>query len=165
MNTGPQIPPTPGKQERKCMSGLAKCATGCGIAVLVLIVIAAVLTVAGMRIAKKQLDNLTADYRKIGFSETVRGQKLSLKSDITEPTILLGQLVQVYGSCSTNLAVIAQVAEIHGTVSGRLHFKGQILRIMSTARIEGGAEIIAQSFANDGVIEGEIIRKNHAAAQ
>ena len=146
------------------MSGTAKWATGCGIIVAILIATAAIVTTVGVRIAKKQLDKLTAEYREMGFTETVRGQKLTLKSEITEPTILMGQLVQFYGDCSTDLAVIAQVAEIHGTVKGRLYFKGQVLRIMSTARIEGGADILAQSFVNDGTIDGNIIQKNHAGA-
>jgi cytoskeletal protein CcmA (bactofilin family) len=92
----------------------------------------------------------------MGFDETVQGQKLTVRNDITKPTLLLGQLVQVYGNCSTSLAVVAQVAEIHGNIEGTLHFKGQVLRVMPTSTIKNGADVIAQSFVNEGKIEGEI---------
>lgn len=134
----------------------AKLGIGCGILALILAVGVAVAAIAGVKIAKGHLDKLTSEYREMGFDKTMQGQKLTVRKDIFEQTILLGQLVQVYGNCSTNLAIIAQVAELHGNVDGKLHFKGQVLRVMPTATVKNGADIAAQSFVNEGKIEGEI---------
>ncbi len=160
----PKAPPSPPPEPKKSLPGAAKLGIGCGITALILAAALTVAIVAGVRIARKQLASLTAEYREMGFDETVRGQKLTVRKEITEKTLLLGQLVQVYGDCSTDLAIVAQVAEVHGSIDGKLFFKGQVLRVMPTASIKDGADIVAQSFVNEGNIEGEISERTQQSS-
>ena len=150
---------------KKGMPVIAKVGIGCGAAILIAIALIVITAIVGVKVAKKQIEKMTAEYREMGFTETMQGQKLTIRGDISEQTLLLGQLVQFYGNCSTNLAIMAQVAEVHGTIEGKLHFKGQVLRITPSGRIRNGADIVAQSFVNDGTIEGEITQKTQMSVQ
>lgn len=145
------------------MSGIAKCGLGCAIVLLIGVIALSIGVIATVRLGRKYIESLTAEYRDMGFTETIRGQKLTVRQDMDKPTILLGQMVEVYGSSSTNLAVVAQVAEIHGNIDGKLYFKGQVLRIMPEAHIRNGADITAQSFTNDGTVEGDLVQQTTTA--
>ena len=150
------VPPNLPKQG---MSTGAKWGLGCGIGCLTLILIAAIAGFAGYRFLMRCVDTMTQELRQRGFEKVVKGQAIVVKDEITEPTLYLGQAVKILGDCKTNLAIIAQLAEIHGRVDGKVYFRGQMLTIQPKAELLNGLDITAQVLQKYGKITGGITGK------
>ena len=84
------------------------------------------------------------DYAKkflaLGFENVEKGDLLEIKGDIHEPTLYQGDGVRIYGNCTTNLAIVAKLAEIYGRVQGKVYFQGQRIKIMPKAELAGGLD-------------------------
>ena len=141
---------------KKGMSTGAKWGTGCGIGCLTLIVIIAVVGFIGFRFAKGKLGAMTQEMEELGFENVVKQQVIEVRDEITEPTLYMGQMVKILGNCTTNLAIIAQAAEIHGKVDGKVYFRGQMLTIQPTAELLNGLDVTAQAIQKYGKVHGEI---------
>jgi hypothetical protein len=142
--------------EKKGMGTGAKVALGCGIGCLVLVVVFAVAAFVAFRMGMSYLDKAAEEFRAKGFENVVRVQNIEVTEPIHEPVLYMGQVVKIMADCTTDLAVMAQVCEIHGTVEGKLHFVGQVLTIQPGAVLKGGLDTKAQLIQNYGQIEGEI---------
>ena len=79
-------------------------------------------------------------FQSLGFENTVRGASLEIKEDIGEPTLYQATGVRIYGNCTTNLAIVAKLAEIYGRVQGKVYFRGQRIKIMPKAELAGGLD-------------------------
>ena len=101
---------------KKKMSSGAKSGIGCGIGCLTLIIIFCIGGWLAYRFIHGKVAVLTAELRQIGFAQEVKAQTLEVRNDIQQPVIYIGQAVKILGNCTTNLAIIAQMAEIHGKV-------------------------------------------------
>jgi len=66
------------------------------------------------------------------------------------------QVVKVWGRCTTNLCILAQVAEIYGPIEGRLYFRGQVLTIHPTAVLKNGMDVEAQKLVRKGQVKGPV---------
>jgi hypothetical protein len=142
---------------KKGMSTGAKWGLGCGIGCLTLILIAAIAGFAGYRFIMGKVDAMTRELQQQGFAKVVKGQALVIKDEITEPTLYIGQAVKILGDCKTNLAIIAQVGEIHGRVDGKAYFRGQVLTIQPKAELCNGLDVMAQVIQKYGKIVGGIM--------
>lgn len=132
-----------------------KCLIGCGIGCGAFLVIAVIGCFVGYRWLMNYVDEKAAPFEARGFKRVTAWQ-LTITDDITEPTLFVGQMVQIKGDADAEVAIIAQMAEIHGTISGKLHFHGQILDIKPGAQLEQGLDVHAQIVNIQGKVAGEI---------
>ncbi len=143
--------------EKKGLSKGAKWGIGCGVGCLTFIVILAIAGFIGFKVVKAKIDKVEAELKSHGFEHVVKGQMLEISDNITKPELYMGQIVKIMGDCSTNLAVMSQLCEIHGKINGDFYFRGQLLTIQPNAVIEGNLDIKAQALQNYGKVNGEII--------
>ena len=145
--------------EKKGLSSRAKWGIGCGIGCLVIIILVAIAGYVGFRYVMGMLDDMTQEFNQLGFEHVVKAQSIEVQEDIHEKTLYMGQVVKIYGNCTTDLAILAQMAEIHGNVGGKVYFRGQLLVIQPGAVITNGVDVMAQAVKNYGKVEGEITGK------
>lgn len=106
---------------------------------------------------EKQVEAFAAPFEAQGF-ERVTGQVVEVTSDIQKPTVYTVQVFKLEANSEADLAVMAQVAEINGTINGDLHFFGQTLKIHPDAVITGDLHVqVAQVVDNRGTVQGNII--------
>ena len=142
--------------KKKGLSAGAKWGIGCGSGCLVLAVVLIVLGVAGFTFIKGKLGAWQEEFAALGFDEVKTGQVLEAKETITVPTLYVGQTVKITADATTNLAIVAQMAEIHGRVAGTVYFRGQVLMVKPGAKIEGDLDLAAQSVVLEGEVKGEV---------
>jgi hypothetical protein len=142
--------------KKKGLSTGSKWGIGCGCGCLVMVVLIVVGVVFGVRFAKDKVAGMTQELKQYGFEKEVKGQIVEVKEDIAEPTLYAGQAVKILGNCTTNLAILAQMGEIHGRVDGKVYFRGQILIIQPNAVLMNGLDVKAQVIQKYGTINGEI---------
>jgi hypothetical protein len=130
---------------------------GCGVGCVVVLLLIVVGGLVGIRLAWSYIDRQAQAYEAMGFDRRVTGQAIEVTRPITEPTLLMGQMVKVGAGSETNIAIIAQLAEIHGIVKGDVYFLGQILLIQPGAVVQGSIHVKgAQAIDLYGTVEGEI---------
>lgn len=83
-------------------------------------------------------------FKSLGFEKVERGSLLEVKYEIQEPTVFEGRGVRIHGNCTTNLAIVANIAEIYGRVSGKVYFRGGKITVMPGALVEGGLDSSGQ---------------------
>jgi hypothetical protein len=105
------------------------------------------------------LDDMTQEFSQLGFEHVVKAQTIEVQEDIHEKTLYMGQVVKIFGNCSTDLAIMAQMGEIYGNVGGKVYFRGQVLVIQPGAVITNGVDVMAQAVKNYGKVEGGITGK------
>ena len=110
---------------------------------------------------QEKIDTYAADFEAQGY-ERVTGQVVNLTS-VQQPTVLTVQRFQLNGDSEASLAVLAQSAEINGTINGDLHFLGQMLKIHPGSVITGNLHIkAAQMIDNRGTVEGQVLEDQDA---
>jgi hypothetical protein len=147
---------TPNTPPKKKLSTGAKWAIGCGSGCLVMILLGVALTVAGVVIAKNIITKYETELKEFGFETVVSGQTIEVNQPVTSPQLFKGQMVGIMTNCETDVAVLAQMCEVYGTIQGKLYFRGQMLVIHPGARIMDGIDIKAQFMDNQGEVYGEI---------
>lgn len=106
----------------------------------------------------EQVDEFAGRFEDQGYHR-VRGQVLEVTTEVRSPTVYTVQAFTLKADTQSDIAVIAQVAEIEGTVNGDLHFLGQVLTIHPDAVVTGNVYVeMAQVVEIDGTVEGEVIR-------
>ncbi len=145
--------------EKKKMGTGAKVAIGCGSGCLVVVLLGGVLIGVGAVYLKKMIAGYEAELKGYGFESVTSGQVLDITEPVTEPTLFKGQVIRILTDSSTNIAILAQVCEIHGQVDGKLYFRGQVLTVEPRAKILGGIDAQAQVIQNNGTIKGGITGK------
>ena len=106
---------------------------------------------------EKQVEAFAVRFEAQGY-ERVKGQVVEVTKDIERPTVYTVQVFKLEADSAADLAVMAQVAEINGTIDGDLHFLGQSLTIHPDAVITGDLHVqMAQVVDNRGSVEGEVI--------
>ena len=143
-------------QAKKGMSTGAKWGLGCGVGCLVIVILVAVGGFVGYRVIKGKIAGTVTELKNLGFAKVETGPQFVVTTDITEPTLYVAQMVKITGNCTTNLAIVAQMAEIHGRVDGKVYFRGQILVVQPNAELRGGLDVQAQVIQKFGRIDGAI---------
>ena len=134
-----------------------KCALGCGGGCLVMLIMLFTITLAGFKYLNEWIETNTDEFREKGFEQVVKGQIIEITSDVTEPTLYIGQSVKIRSDCTTNLAVIAQMCEVYGEVDGSMYFKGQMLIVQPSAHVKGDLDVFGQMIENFGTIDGNVV--------
>lgn len=142
--------------KKKGMSTGAKWGLGCGIGCLAVIIIISIGVFITVKFVKGKIDETASELKQLGFEHVVKKQVIEINDKITKPTLYMGQVVNVMADCGTDLAVMAQVCEIHGKVDGKVYFRGQILIVQPHAELKNGLDIVAQVLQKYGKIEGEV---------
>ncbi len=83
-------------------------------------------------------------------------QTIQVTEDVVEPTVYVGQLVKIVADCDSDIAIIAQVGQVHGRVVGTVYFRGQTLVIEPEAEVQGDLDVKAQIVQVYGKVAGEI---------
>ena len=147
--------------EKKTSSG-TKWVVGCGCGCLTLLIVIGIVTFFAVKFFMNKIDDMALEFQEQGFETVVKGQTIKVTDDIQEQTLYMGQMIDIYGHCYTNMAIIAQMAELNGIVDGNVYFRGQMLTIQPNAIIHGDLDITAQTLQCDGVVDGEIKGKYQA---
>ena len=145
--------------EKKKMKTGAKVAIGCGSGCLGIILLAVAAVVVGTLYVKKIVSKYEMELKGYGFEEVTSGQMLNITQPVTDPILFKAQSIRIMSDCSTNMAVLAQVCEIDGTIEGKLYFRGQVLTINPGAEVLGGIDAQAQLLQNKGLVHGGITGK------
>jgi hypothetical protein len=121
-------------------------ASRCGVtaAVLGLILLVSWLVDHRLAVVVGPGPDFAKKFQALGFENVVRGTSLDIKEDIQEPTLYQAAGVRIYGNCTTNLAIVARVAEIYGRVQGKVFFRGQKITVMANAELLGGIDSSGQ---------------------
>jgi hypothetical protein len=159
-------------QQPQGLSAGAKTAIGCGaVAFLLMVVICGGIVWVGylavdkaqevvqqvIQELEKQTEAFAVRFEAQGF-DRVKGQMVEVTKDVERPTVYTAQVFRLEADSAADLAVMAQVAEINGTINGDLHFLGQSLTIHPDAVITGNLHVqMAQVVDNRGTVEGEVI--------
>ncbi|MCF7848292.1 MAG: hypothetical protein K9M45_05530 [Kiritimatiellales bacterium] len=148
------------KPVKKKLGTGAKWGIGCGSGCLVLILLVAGVAIFSVFYVKKIVATYETELKGLGFEKVEMAQMQDVHDPVTEPILFKGQTVRIFADCSTNIAVLAQLCEIHGKIEGKLYFRGQLLTIQPKAEITGGLDATAQLVQNHGKVEGGITGKH-----
>ena len=148
------VPPLP-PQKKKLSKG-AKWAIGCGSGCLTVLILTAIAITAVSLYVKKQIAAYERELKNQGFTTVMEQQLLTITEKVHAPILYKGQLVRLLADSNCDVAILAQAAEIHGTIYGKVYFRGQALTIEPNAKVYGGIDAKASVIQNLGLIEGEI---------
>jgi len=123
------------------------------IGCLSLLILIIVLSLLGYYILTEKL---CPDFDDLGFHEKVEAQYIEVNETIGTPTFYLGQHVKILSDSKSDIAIMAQLAEIYGKIEGNVYFCGQLLTIQPIANIEGNLDVKAQLINMYGEVNGEI---------
>jgi hypothetical protein len=143
-----------GPQKSKKKKWVIGCSIGCLVA-LVLFILVVALGIYGVKYGIKMIEEISSEFEKQGFVK-VTAQSIEVNEEITEPTVYLGQTVKIIADCHTDVAIIAQIAQIHGKVAGTLYFRGQLLTIEPEAHLQGVLDLKCQIVTIYGKVDGQI---------
>jgi hypothetical protein len=129
---------------------------GCGIGCLVVLVLFILVIAIGVKYGKKLINEMSDEFEKQGFVKVV-SQNIEVNEDVTERTVYVGQIVKIIGDCSDDIAIIAQMAQIHGKVTGTLYFRGQLLTIEPGGHLQGDLDVKCQVVTIYGKVDGQIL--------
>lgn len=126
---------------------------------LILSVLAVLLGVgawAGFRYFEGKAQGFVAEFEAQGYSK-VEGKRVFTKEEIPEKRVYLAEFCRIGAGSSSDLAIVGQIAEVHGTVNGDLSFWGQTLLIKEDAVITGNLNAPwCQLIILDGRVDGNI---------
>ena len=153
MNHDPTQQTMPTK--RGC-SPIAAVLVGCGTVFLLGIVGLGVAGFLGYRWASNQVEQFTSEFEEKGY-EQVMGQLVEETDPIDSSRVYVAQMVIIRDEVNADLAIMAQSAEIHGTVAGDIDFMGQVLTIKPGAVVKGDIRSkAAQQISVQGSVEGTV---------
>lgn len=141
---------------RRGMSIWAKLGLGCGVGCLVVVVVATIIGYVGVRYVLRKMNEFKTELVALGFEEQPARHVIDVYDEVTQPYLWIGQVVRVYGECRTNVAILAQMGEIHGMVEGDVYFRGQVLTISPKGHVKGNVDVKCQAVVRKGVVEGTI---------
>ncbi len=141
--------------EKAPSSPVNKWLKGCGIGCLGMIIILVILGFIAYKWGMSQLNKWTAEFESRGFVQ-VKGQMIDVKEPVTKPTLYVGQGVTLRKGSDTEVAIIAQMGELHGRFKGKVYFRGQMLIIPKDAELDKGLDVKAQIIQNLGKVTGGI---------
>jgi hypothetical protein len=138
-----------------------KWVVGCGIGCLVVLVLFILVIAMGVKYGRKMVKQMSNEFEQQGFvrEESEFGTSMEITEDVTERKVYVGQAVKIIGDCSDDIAIIAQMAQIHGNVAGTLYFRGQLITIEPGAHLQGDLDVICQIVTIYGKVDGQILGK------
>lgn len=128
---------------------------GCAVGCLTIVLLMALGMFGAYRALRGRYPSLTERLRDQGY-EVVRGQFLDIAEPVSARTVFLGQHVRILAGSRRGIAILAQTAEIHGTVEGNVYFWGQEITIAADAELKHHLHVTADRVIKKGRIEGEV---------
>lgn len=110
----------------------------------------------GFRFLTEQIDEFAGPFEEKGYNR-VSGQIVVEEDTIEDSRVYTVQVLKLENGASADLAIVAQVAEIRGTIEGDIDFMGQVLDIKKGAVVKGDIRSkAAQVIKVRGSVEGKI---------
>lgn len=162
--TGGGSPPDGGKVGKKGMSTGAKWGIGCGSGCLVLIILGAILLLGGWSWVKGKIDEEAQPFRDQGFAEQT-GQMIRVTEAPADNSLYVGQMVLINTDTDKEIAIIAQMAEVKGTHTSKIYFRGQMIKIHEGASLEGGLDVKCQVIDGTNKVPGGVTGTYSAESQ
>jgi hypothetical protein len=151
-----QMEPKPLGDEKRGMSGFTKTLLGCGCLAVLGVLVCAGLIGGGAWYAYNTANRFVQGFESQGY-ERVTAQQFTESAPVTSKKAYLVQQLIIRDGSRDDLAIAAQIAELHGTFDGDIDFLGQMLQITSDAVVKGDIRVEgAQMIKVDGTVEGEI---------
>ncbi len=149
---------SPAAPAKKGMSTGGKWGLGCGIGCLVIVFGMMVAGFLGYRWVMTQYEGWLAEFEEKGFKK-VSSQMLTITEAPSEPTVYVAQTVKIDADVDVEIALICQMAELSGTYSKKVYFRGQMLTVKPNGHLEGDLDVTCQLIQNFGEIDGEVTGK------
>jgi hypothetical protein len=148
------------------MSTGTKWLIGCAVAALAFVILCVAIGGIGAWFVKKKYNEFVGQYEKQGYAKVMAvGQDFTVGEPIKAKTLYIGQSVRIMAGSEADLALFCQVAEIHGKVSGTIHFTGQSITIDKDAEVTGDLDVTAQIVNVNGVVDGNVTGKMQSLNQ
>jgi len=128
---------------------------GCGCGCLIIVIALSIASYMGVKFVKAKIDQYRQEFTSQGFAE-VKSQIINVREEVYEKKLFLGQVVKIAADCHTDIAIVAQSAEVFSNIDGTLYFRGQMLVIQPNAKISGNIDVKAQVVQIFGEVDGEI---------
>jgi len=145
--------------KEKTKSGLSCLVTGlvgCGVVALLLLVLGGVGVYFGARAFSQSMNEFVEPFEEKGYRR-VTAQVHTEKKTVEESTVYVLQVLTLEDGAKADIAIMAQKAEIHGTVDGDIDFVGQELVIKPGAIVKGDIRArVAQIVKVFGTVEGQV---------
>ena len=146
-------------EEQTQKAGLSCVVTGlvgCGVVAMLLLVLGGVGVYFGVRVFSQEMNDFVEPFEQKGYRRVTAQVHVEEKA-VEESTVYVLQVLRLEDGANADIAIMAQVAEIHGTVDGDIDFFGQVLEIKPGAVVKGnirakGAQVIKVS----GTVEGKV---------
>ena len=129
---------------------------GCGCGCLVVIALITIISVVSVKYVKAKIEEYKKEFVEQGYHE-IKSHIVQVTDEVDEKTLFIGQVVKIIADCNDDIAIIAQVGEIHSTINGKVSFRGQVLTIQPNAHIKGDIDVKAQAVQIFGTVDGEIL--------
>ncbi|MCB1232734.1 MAG: hypothetical protein KDN19_20990 [Verrucomicrobiae bacterium] len=106
---------------------------------------------------KGKLNEFTQEFVDKGMVRGSTGQVITIDKAPTEPTFYVGQVVRVRVDTDVEIGIVAQTAELYGTASEKVYFRGQVIQIKEGGHLEKGLDVKCQVVQNvGGKVEGGV---------
>ena len=154
----PTYDPSGIQPAKRGMSTGAKWAIGCSAStVLALILICGGIFFVGRYFLKKA-EAMAKQYESQGYAR-VTGQVIDITQPVTQPTVFMGQAVNIRANSNSDVAILAQAGLIDAQVDGNVDFYGQSLTIGPKGVIKGnvvikGAQVVTVTGRVEGTVTG-----------
>lgn len=143
-------------QPRQGMSTGAKVGIGCGVVILIVLVLICGGALTWHFLSWGKYQEFGSEFEQQGYTLTEE-TAVDINSPRTGPLVIVGQAVNVNADVEGDLAIAARAANIESTVNGNLDFYGMVLNIGRNAHITGDIRIRSATAVNiEGIVDGTL---------
>lgn len=122
--------------QKKGCGLLGGCAIGCAVLCILGVLLCGGAAFFSYQWLMNRVEEVAGPYEEAGYKR-LTGQLHDIGTPVAERTVFVGQVVYLRDGSETNVAIVAQMAEISGTINGNLAFYGQLLTLNPDAVITG----------------------------
>lgn len=136
-----------------------KWAIGCGIGCLAIVLLLGIGCGVSGWLAYSHYKNVSVkqlvEFEEQGFG-VQRGLVKQVGGQVSGPTVFAAFVVQYDAESDGDVAIVAQVAQISGSVAGNAYFRGKVLTVQPDGVVEGDLDVDAQVVQVLGTVKGLI---------
>ena len=131
------------------------CWKATGIGCLILLIALGGLGYGAYRFAKRQYATLMERLEREGYKR-VEGRFINVTETVTEPTIFIGDSIQIQNGSERGIALLCQSGSLRGKMVGNVHFVGRTLTIQPGTWLMKDLDVTAQTVNQFGKIDGKL---------
>ena len=129
---------------------------GCGCLTVLGMLVCGGIAGVGAWYGIQMAGDFTEPFEAQGY-ERIDGQQVTETARVESPRLYVAQQLAIQQGSTADLAILCQMAELHGTFEGDIDFMGQMLQVKPDAVVRGDIRIKnGQMITVEGVVEGEI---------